>query len=108
MCRRLPSALAAALTAALLANSAAAEPLRIKTPAQIITQGGSTVQVPPGRYIPEPEWLQLDLKVKDIQTENTRLKAENQVFREESGPGWITIGILVSAFAGGIYVGTKF
>lgn len=108
MCRRFYSALAAALAVTLLANGAAAEPLRIKTPARIITEGGSDVSVPPGRYIPEPEWLQLDLKVKQIEDDRTRLQAENKVFREESGPGWITIGILISAFAGGIYVGSKF
>lgn len=108
MSLRLSSALAAALAVSLLANSAAAEPLRIHTPAHIVTEGGANVPVPPGRYLPEPEWERLDLEVKGIQNENTRLKAENKVFRDEPGPGWIVLGVLIGAFAGGVFVGSKF
>lgn len=104
----LSSALAAALAVILLANSAAAEPLHVRTPARLITDGGSDLRVPPGYYLPEPEWLQLDLKVKALQDDKVRLEAENKVFRDEPGPGWVCFGLVVGALAGGILIGTRF
>ena len=77
---------------------------KFKTPATCETQGGSTVNVPVGRFLPEPLWLKLDNEWREIQDSNTRLLAENKYMREQdASPGW---KMLAGAAALGVLVGT--
>jgi len=102
-------AVAAALVASLqLLPSAAAEPLHLRTPSQVKTEGGSDLKLDPGFFMTEPEWYNLDKQVRQLQDDSTRLRAENKVLREDAGPGWVTLGIILGAFAGGVYVGAKY
>lgn len=82
--------LAVALAITLLSvGVAAGEPLRFKTGAQCVTDGGSDVRIEPGRYIPEDDWTRIDDKRKAVENNNTRLTAENQVYKDsESVLGW--------------------
>lgn len=92
----------------LLASSAAADDssLRFRTPAVCITEGGSTVSIPIGRFMPEPMYLELNDKWKDMENEVTGLQAENKSLKASEGaPGWksisvaVVVGILLGRYA---------
>lgn len=79
--------------------------LRFKTPATCTTDGGSTVQVQPGRYIPEAQWTDLELRYKENEKKIVALEAETKALREyDPGPGWKIAPIAVLA---GIVVGRE-
>ena len=87
------------------------KPVHILTPAEVHTQGGSDINLPPGYFLTEPDWNVLDSQVKDLQDDKTRLTAQNNAFRNAPGPGWWilvagTVGLLVGV-SGGIYIGHK-
>lgn len=66
---------------------------------------GLSVELPPGYYLAEPAWRKLDLELHRLQEQETRLAAENDVFRKHasSGLGWKgTLLIAGSAFAAGM------
>lgn len=81
--------------------------LRFRTPARCTTEGGSTVDLAPGRYLPEPTWTALDLEVRRLQDVETRLSAENAVLRQNAEPHrstWILAGLALAAGIGvGVY-----
>lgn len=109
----------AALTAvALLAYPARAlgEPATYPPPAEVpppwrfggsptCTVAGLTIELPPGYYLAESAWSKLDLELKRAQDAETRLAAENNVFRRHAAAGnlgWRGTALLVStAFAAG-------
>lgn len=80
--------------------------LRFKTPAVCTTEGGSTVSVPPGRFLPERHWVALDIEFRDMEDRVTRLEAENKSLKatESDGPGWklptlaLLVGIAIGAY----------
>ncbi len=95
-----------AFVVSLLASRAAAEPpLHFTTPSKVITQKGTNLDLPPGYYLSEPQWDKLDLEVKRLQTQETRLKAENKSLKSSSSNTWLVLGLVVGAFAGGIGLG---
>lgn len=111
------AALAAALVT--LSHDAAAEPspgeagptpaesFRFLTPARCVTEGGSTVELAPGRYLPEPAWITLDTEVRRLQAVETRLVAENRSLRESARPRYGTTALVVGALVAGIAIGWR-
>lgn len=98
--------LAAATAVLLLATNAAAGDfpfLKFKTPAVCTTEGGATVDLTPGRYIPEKSWQTHEKEWIKLENSNTRLTAENKVLRKkESAVGWKTLS---TALLAGILIG---
>ena len=82
-------------------------PIHVLSPSELITDGGAHIRLPPGYFLTEPLWDLLNAEVGRLQEAETRLMAENKVFREskDGGLGWIlvttalSIGIVVGAFA---------
>jgi hypothetical protein len=76
------------------------------------TDGGNDLRLPPGYYLDEPNWNKLDLEVRRLQDQETRLTAENHSLRTSLGgwqPGWKTLsGALLLGIAAGFYVRSKF
>ena len=73
-------------------------PLKFKTPATCTTEGGSKVDIAPGRYIPEPEWQELDKLYINLEDSVTRLEAEKKSYKESgSSVSWYQIGAALSA-----------
>jgi hypothetical protein len=110
------AALAAALVT--LSYDAAAEPspvtadpapesLRLLSTARCTTEGGSEIELAPGRYLPEPVWLALDGEARRLQDAETRLGAENRSLRESARPRYGTAALVLGALAAGIAVGWK-
>lgn len=95
-----------------LSHRAAAEPaptpVRLLSAAQCRTEGGTDLQLEPGRYLPEPVWSSLDFEVRRLQTAETRLTAENNEFRRSARDGagvWSHIVTAGAALAAGIGIG---
>lgn len=91
-----------------LADDTPPEPLRIDAPFTITTVGGSTVHLPPGYYLPDVLWLDLDTEIRRLQDAETRLEAENKFLRETPPPTrrwWVgaaaglVAGIVLGAWA---------
>ena len=87
-------------------RAAAGEPLRFRTPAQCETEGGSSVRIEPGRFLPEPDWAKLEGDYKKLEDDNTRLIGENKVYiAEESVLGWkSTLAATLAGLALGAYI----
>ena len=76
--------------------------LRFKTPAVCKTEGGSIVNIDPGRYLPEPVWMDLDTDYKVMETRLTRLEAENKSLRQSDKGvswGWSVAGLAAGTLA---------
>ncbi len=114
------SALAVSLI--LLASSAGADPitppsplpdtaldrvLHVKTPFQIISEGGTNIHVPPGYVLNEPQWGSLDTELRRLQDAETRLSAENDSLRDSAGVGPWTWIIGAASAVVGIILGAK-
>jgi len=97
--------LVAGIMVLLLATNTAADGfpfLKFDTPAVCKTEGGSTVSLPPGRFLPEQGWQNHEKEWMALEDDNTRLTAENEVLRDqESSIGWKTV---VSAILAGILI----
>lgn len=87
------------------------KPTQLLSPSTITTDGGSVLRAPPGRFVPEPAWSELDTEMKRLQDVETRLTAENNSFRATAAswqPGWYTLlGTLATGIAAGIYLDRK-
>lgn len=88
-------------------SRAAADPvhLHMRTPSTVTTDGGSTLQLPPGYFLDEDSYSKLDNEVRRLQGQETRLVAENGSLRKTLSswqPGWV---VVASAVAGGIALG---
>lgn len=89
-------------------------PLKLLSGSTVTTDGGSTLRLPPGRFLTESVWERLDAEVVRLQAAETRLTAENKSFRASidagaaSGPSW---WMLAGAFALGaataVYIGAR-
>lgn len=96
-------ALAIALALLLLAPAVAAEPVRFLTPVTCEAHpSGNTIDLDPGRYLPEPEWIDLDTSIVGLQNDVTRLQAENKELRKPDPANWklILAGTLIGVAAG--------
>lgn len=91
-----------------LSARAVAEPLHLKTPSNVITDGGTSLRLPPGYFLEEPSWERLDLEVRRLQDRETRLSAENASLRASASgwtPGWKTLGsAVITAFVAGYFL----
>jgi hypothetical protein len=102
------TALAAALLVTLVAREAHGEPpLHIKTPSTLVTDGGSKLRLPPGYFYDEGQRDMLDIELRRLQEQETRLTAENSSLRDSAGswsPGWrfaavaFTVGSAIGAY----------
>ena len=85
--------------------------LRLLSSSSVQTDGGSNLRLPPGYYLDEERWKRLDLRVRELQNDSTRLNAENRALRNSVGgwqPGWKTVLIVLgTGLAGGIHLGSK-
>jgi hypothetical protein len=98
-------AIATALLVIFLARSAAGEPLRLRSPSTVKTDGASELRLPPGYFLEESDWNRLDLEVKRLQDAETRLTVENKTLtdgRPGAWAGWETVAgaFLLGTFAG--------
>lgn len=101
--------LAAALSVSLAVQSAAAEPIRILTPSQIRSQGGTVKDFAvPVVIVTEPEWQEYDLRLIEAENKATRFEAENRILREEAETNWPVWILVPVALAAGIFAGTQF
>lgn len=68
----------------------AQDSLIFTTPAQCTTEGGSKVDLTPGRYLPEQTWEEFDVSFRLQEDTITRLKAENESLKKQDEPliGW--------------------
>ena len=86
------------LIAALLLVStvAVAEPIHFHSPS-VIQSGDIEMQLPPGYFLPEEDWLKLDTEIKRLQDIDTRLTAENDVLKKEvdKAPNLAAIGLVI-------------
>lgn len=64
-------------------------------------------ELPPGRFLDETSWLEMDAKLRELENTRTNLTAQNNKLRSEMQgwqPGGITLVVsLVVGFAGGVY-----
>lgn len=64
-------------------------------------------ELPPGRFLDETSWLEMDAKLRELEDTRTNLTAQNKKLRADMAgwqPGFITIAVtLASGFAGGVY-----
>ncbi len=69
----------------------------------------------PGHFYDDPSWNLLDVEMRRLQDQETRLAAENKSLRASAHsmdaswqPGWKTLtAALVAGFAGGVYIRSK-
>lgn len=105
------TALAVAVAITLFAVRAAAEPpVHLTVPTTVSDGEGHELHLAPGYFLTEETWEALDLEVKRLQDQETRLTAENQVLMEADGgmPSWWWIVAGVVAGAGAGYAGAKY
>lgn len=97
------------------ANRAAAEPdpkrepIHLTVPTTASDGAGHSLALPPGVFLSNEKWDELDRKVTVLQEDRTRLTAENEYLRGSTdAPGWwwVAAGVLAGA-AAGIYAGTR-
>lgn len=94
----------AVLAACLHTAPAVAEP---STPLHLLSGGkctsgtGVEFELPPGFFLAEPEWQKLDDEVKRLQSQEIRLTAENDVYKEHTSSWWapLLVGIGVGMLA---------
>lgn len=89
----------------LVATRAAAEPpthVTVPVTCQDDADPPHELRLAPGYYLSEDGWDSLDLKVKHLQDQETRLGAENESLRKSARPGWWwwVTGIAAGAAAG--------
>jgi hypothetical protein len=75
--RRRACALVAALIVLHVTRPAGGEPIKVKSPSTLRTDKGSEVRLPPGVFLSQPEYDELDVEVRRLQDAETRLRAEN-------------------------------
>lgn len=92
-------------------REANAEPVHLKSPSKVETQAGSKLELPPGYFFDEAEKAALDVEMKRLQDQETRLAAENKSLRSSADGisfGWYALGSVIAVgFALGYYVGNK-
>ncbi len=87
----------------LLARTAAGDPagpLHLETPSSVQTDGGTSLRLPPGYFVEERVWSDLDLEMRRLQDAETRLTAENTSLRGAAAgwqPGWVTLTVTLAA-----------
>jgi hypothetical protein len=99
----------------LATTRAAADPvhlhLHMRTPSTVTTDGGTTLKLPPGYFLDEDSYGQLDTEMRRLQEQETRLGAENRSLRKTLSswqPGWLVVaGAVVGGVALGFYVHSK-
>jgi hypothetical protein len=102
---------AAALAVLLLASAATAEPERldVDVPSRLMLEDGRGILVPPGSLILWPsERAAVEARVADLQSQRTRLAAENASLRKQAGDGisWRATLVLVGlAAVSGVAIG---
>lgn len=91
-------------------------PLRLITGLDCTTHAGMPLILPPGRYLPENEWLSYSVEHDRLELAEVRLAAENQSLRtsaaaEPAAPapgGWGTLALIglagIAGFAGGVWL----
>lgn len=88
------------------------EVLHLKSSSTARTDKGSDLRLPPGYFMDEPKFAQLDSELKTLQDARTRLEAENASLRKSASQdisfGWIALSTaLVLGLSGGYYLGTR-
>jgi hypothetical protein len=78
-------------------------PKHVKTPFRLISDGGTDIRLPPSYILTEPTYKYLDLRLKTLEDNETRLTAENKELKEgATKKHWIYLGTI---FVAGVLVG---
>lgn len=100
------AAFVAVIVVTLLTAPAAADTAPIRFTVPVVCEAeGKRIDLDPGRYLPEPEWLKLDDRIRILQDTETRLTAENTELRKPDPTPWklilgsTLVGIAVGAYA---------
>lgn len=64
------------------------KPLQLLSGSVVQTDGGSTLRLPPGRFLTEDLWGKLDTELRRLQTAEVRLTAENTSYHKQLDTGW--------------------
>lgn len=105
--------MAAALAVYLLATRAAADPapsvrLRMRDDSTLTLKSGRVLELPPGRFIEEVEFMRMEIEFKRLQDAETRLTAERDSLQKTTEgwrPGWVTLSLtLATGLAVGVYL----
>lgn len=106
-----------ALAVSLLAARATAEPLPLppvvctKESITLRADAGQEMRVPAGCYLPAPTYAAVDAEMRRVQSESTRLAAENESLRESASQspwGWGTLATIATALAVGVAAGAYY
>lgn len=84
--------------------------LRMRNPTELcLPDRVQCTELPPGRFIQEDLWVELDNEFKRLQDKETRLTAENKSLRESATDvPWLALTIAASVgILTGVYIGTK-
>jgi hypothetical protein len=95
--------LAIVLLSARPAGAEPAPPIHVTVPTTISDAAGHSLALPPGFFLEEATWAALDVELRRLQEAETRLRAENQVFRDSDAPPrwwWVAVGVAVGAAGG--------
>lgn len=92
------------------ARADVAPSLRWDANLECVTPSGKSVTLAPGRYMPEQTWQDHDAEYQRLQVAETRLKAENEAFREDAeglGLGWGTVVLVGASLVTGVLIGVR-
>lgn len=91
---------------AILCTSVAAVPVRFTVPVTCSTEAAESIDLSPGRYIPEEVWQEAEDSLKALQDDRTRLAAENAVLKDYDEPtNWYILGaVFIAGTVAGAYL----
>lgn len=75
----------------------------MRTPSEVVTEGGSRLRLPPGRFVDDLGWSALDAEMRRLQDAETRLKAERDAYAKEpkSPPVVVIAAVVLGVLIGG-------
>lgn len=98
------SCVVVAILVILAAREASGEIYHLKSPSQLKTEKGSELKLPPGYFLDEETWRERDERMKKLEEDRTRFKAENESLRKSARDG-MSIPFAVGVFVVGAFTG---
>lgn len=84
-------------------------PIHINSPSELTSEGGTKLKLPPVYILSEGAYKTLDLRLKSLENQETRLNAENKYLKSRANNfhWWFTGSVLFIGIVAGVYVGQK-